>query len=66
MPIHFVRYEDLNNDPKNTLTQVFKFLLKNLTIEKSVIHEKILQLTTFGTPKREIYKKRQGESFKSI
>ena len=41
IPLYFIRFEDMINDPKPVLTELFQFCLNMPTLEGSVIEERI-------------------------
>jgi hypothetical protein len=60
IPTYVVRYEDLLNKPKESLTGLFQFLLDEKNLEGTLIEELIKQNTLKGT-KKQVYKPRVGK-----
>ena len=55
VPVHFVRYEDLVSRPKETLSELFCFLLEVESVEGTVIEKRIEDLGTQGNAKNTVY-----------
>jgi hypothetical protein len=59
IPVHIIRFEDIIGEPKNTMMNLFKFLLNTTEIEGTNI-EKYIDLTVKENAP-EIYKPREGK-----
>ena len=55
VPVHFVRYEDLVNEPNKILGDLFAFLLDVDSIEGTVVEQRIAALAADGNEKNTIY-----------
>jgi len=60
IPTFVVRYEDLLSSPKDTLMDLFRFLLNTENLEGTLIESLIAHHTKKGT-KKQVYKPRVGK-----
>ena len=58
-PVYIIRYEDLLNEPGETLEELFKYLLKSQDYTDSSLYKRLKEVTTRDKPAREIYKPRK-------
>lgn len=59
IPLFILRFEDLLTQPEETMTDLFKFLLKTDDLEGTQILKSIQDITQVGGRRREIYKPRR-------
>ena len=55
IPIYFLRYEDLTDDPLPNLIEAFKFILGVDSIEGTNVERRIKEVVEQGTSKTRIY-----------
>ena len=60
IPTYVVRYEDMMSNPKNTLLDLFRFLLNEKNLEGTIIEALVEQHTKSKTIKQ-VYKPRKGK-----
>ena len=60
IPTHVIRFEDLIGNPKDTLMDLFRFLLNEKKIEGTLI-ETLIDKHTQKSAKKEVYKPRLGK-----
>lgn len=58
-PIHFLRYEDLAENPKYVLTELFKFILEIETLEGTNIERRIEEVLSKGHSATKLYDLKQ-------
>ena len=56
VPIYFMRYEDQTTEARPILTDLFKFMLQETSIEETVLERRIIDVSGEGHQKRAIYK----------
>jgi hypothetical protein len=60
VPIYFVRFEDLLQDPKAHLEEVFKFVLIQPSIKGTVVEKRLDEVLSGGEEGHILYKLKQG------
>ena len=56
IPVHFLRFEDLVSNPKETLTDLFKFMLGVESLEGTVAEDRINAIAAKGNEGNQVYK----------
>ena len=56
IPTYYCRYEDLRNDPKTVLTEIFRFILDVPRFEGTVVEKRIQDIAAEGSDLKAIYK----------
>lgn len=56
VPIYFMRYEDETNHSRQTLTELFRFVLNAPDIDGTVVKQRIDEVTSHSFEKQQVYK----------
>ena len=62
VPIYFLKFEELRSKPRETLRNVFKFILNTESIEGTVIEKRIDEVLDLGHEATQAYKLKPHDS----
>ena len=67
IPTYFMRYEDLCVRPKETLKELFRFLLNSQSLEGTIIEKRINDLVDSGSSaSSSVYKLKAGQDYSKL